>query len=463
MENLPKIKFGTDGWRAVIDKDFNVPNVKYVAQAIADYLKKGKVIVGYDTRRLSPEFARAAAAVLASNGFSVVLSKAFVPTPVLSYKIRIEKAQAGIMITASHNPGEYNGLKMKGGFAGPVGAEVTGSLEDLLGKNPVKEIKDSEKNIKTEDFSLDYLAGIKKYTKAEFFKKCRFKVIVDDMFGAGGDYLPRALEETPIELKMIRHERNTSFGGIHPEPIAENLQALMDKVKEEKAVLGLATDGDADRLGVVDSRGNYVSAQLVFSLLFLNLLESRLWRGGLVKSVASTFLLDKIAQKFKLPIYETAVGFKHAVPYMLDQDILMAGEESGGYGFKGRPPERDGILAGCLLLEMMGRRGQSLIEILKDLEKEFGSFFYKRMDIEYSQAKKEECLKKLKTTLPKILGRKKVKKTNLKDGHKFILEDNSWLLLRFSGTEPLLRIYSEAGSPEDVQELLAEGKRLVEA
>jgi len=462
MDNLANIKFGTDGWRAVINEEFNLANVKCVTQAIADFLKEGKVIVGFDTRNLSPEFAKAAATVLASNGFSVILSDGAVPTPVLSYKVRMEQAQAGIMITASHNPAQYNGLKIKGGFGGSVEPEVTNQIEILLARNPVKETQVSQEKIITEDFSSGYLAGVRKYIKSEFLKDCHFKIVADNMYGAGGDYIPRALRETPIDVKMIRNNRDVSFGGIHPEPIAENLKALMEKVKEEKAAIGLATDGDADRLGVVDSEGNYINVQLVFSLLLLNLLESRPWRGGLVKSVACSFLLDKIAQKFNLPVYETAIGFKYAVQYMLDQDIIIAGEESGGYGFKGRPPERDGILSGLLLLEMMGRRKQSLREILKDLEKEFGTFFYQRLDMKLSQAKKEEYLARFKSSLPKTLGSKKIKNVNLKDGYKFILNDNSWLLLRFSGTEPKLRIYAEAHSAEDVQELLSEGKKLVE-
>ncbi len=461
MENLSKIKFGTDGWRAVVNEGFTLSNVKCIAQAIADYFKTGKIIVGFDTRHLSPEFASAVAAVLSSNGFSVILSKDYVPTPVLSYKIKTEGAQAGIMITASHNPARYNGLKIKGSFAGPVDEQVTNQIEVLLNKNSVKETENSKSRIVNEDFSFDYLAGVKKYIKQEFLKENRFKVVIDNMYGAGGDYLPRALEETPVEVKMIRNRRDISFGGIRPEPIAENLRVLMEGVKGEKAALGLATDGDADRLGVVDGAGNYINVQLVFSMLLLHLLESRPWRGGLVKSVACSFLLDKIARKFQLPIYETSIGFKHAVQYMVDQDILIAGEESGGYGFKGRPPERDGILAGLLLLEMMGRRRQTLGEILKCLEKEFGPFFYQRIDVECSQVKKEEYLKKLKDFLPKNLGGKKVKNVNLKDGYKFILEDESWLLMRFSGTEPLLRIYTEAKSLEDVQQLLLEGKRLV--
>ncbi|MEA3368879.1 MAG: phosphoglucomutase/phosphomannomutase family protein [Candidatus Ratteibacteria bacterium] len=460
MNETPKIKFGTDGWRAVVNEDCSLSNIKCIAQAIADYFKKGKIIVGFDTRNLSPEFASAAAAVLSSNGFSVILSKDYVPTPVLSYKIKAEKAEAGIMITASHNPAKYNGLKIKGSFAGPVNEQVTNQIEILLDKNPVKETEDSKNRIITEDFSSEYLAGVKKYIKQEFLKESRFKVVIDGMYGAGGDYLPRALEETPVEIKMIRNQRDISFGGIRPEPIAENLRALTEKVKEEKAALGLATDGDADRLGIVDAAGNYINAQLVFSMLLLHLLESRPWRGGLVKSIACSFLLDKIGRKFQLPIYETAIGFKYAVQYMLDQDILMAGEESGGYGFKGRPPERDGILAGLLLLEMMGRRRQSLGEILKYLEKEFGPSFYQRVDVPCSPIKKEEYLKKLRDSLPKSLGRKKVKNVNSKDGYKFILEDESWLLMRFSGTEPLLRIYTEAKSLEDVQQLLLEGKRM---
>ncbi len=462
MSNFPGIKFGTDGWRAIINEDCNFDNIKCITQAIADYFKTGKIIVGFDTRNLSPEFAKAVATVLAANGFTVTLSRDFVPTPVLSYKIKLDRAKAGIMITASHNPAEYNGLKIKGDFGGPVGEEVTNQIERLLGKSQVKEAESAAVKIITQDFSADYLEGIKKYIKQNHFRDCQLKVIIDDMYGAGGNYLPLAFSGTPLNFKMIRHERDISFGGINPEPIAENLGFLMEKVKEEKADIGLATDGDADRLGVVDGDGNYINAQLIFVLLLLNLLETRPWRGGVVKSLACTFLIDKIAQKFKLPVYETAIGFKHAVQFMNDQDILMAGEESGGYGFKGRPPERDGILSGALLLEMMARRKQSLREILKDLEKEYGSFFYKRMDLKYPPSKKEEYTNKLKGPLPKTLGTKRIKKVNMKDGYKFILEDDSWLLLRFSGTEPKLRIYAEAHSDNDVQELISGGKQLVD-
>jgi len=368
---MEKIKFGTDGWRGIISEDFTFENVKIVSQAMAEYLKekeigKREIIIGYDARFLSQEYAQLVASVLAGNGVRVILSDRIQPVTCVCFAIKNRKAAGGIMITASHNPFKYNGIKFKGDYAGSADEDTTKRIEGFLYKNKPKEMdfEEGEKKglIQTVDLTPSYLQFLKSFVNLEAIKEASLKVVVDSMHGAGTDYTAQVLKGGKCRVITIRGEENPSFGGVNPEPITQNLKALVDKIKEEKADVGLATDGDGDRLGVMDSEGNFVNPHQVLSLLTLHLIESRGWPGGIVKTISTTSLLNKIAEKHKRKIYKTPVGFKYICELMLKEDILIGGEESGGIGVKNHVPDRDGLLSGLLLLEMLALK-LSLIHI----------------------------------------------------------------------------------------------------
>ncbi|MDI6605599.1 MAG: phosphoglucomutase/phosphomannomutase family protein [Candidatus Omnitrophota bacterium] len=452
-----KIHFGTDGWRAVIGDDYTFANLKVVSQAVADYLgAQKKAAVGFDTRFMSQRFARVAAEVLAANGIKVILSDRATPTPTLSFAVSSKKMDLGIMITASHNPAEYNGFKIKTSSGGAAGPEITEEVEKLLGKSPVKVDKNSAAEIKEEDLICDYIRFIRSYIDLEKIKSKRFRVLVDAMHGSGDSFILRMLEGTKIELEFLRNEVNPSFGGMHPEPIEENLEELKSKVKKEKFDLGLALDGDADRIAAVAPGGEFIHPQKILGLLALHLNQDRHWSGGIVKTVAGTTMIDNIAKFIKVKLYETPVGFKYISNLMESQDILVGGEEAGGMGVKGYIPERDGSVAGLLLLEMMAYRNKDMLKILNAVEKQFGRYYYLREDLrlkEHIQPKKEK--------LPSELLGKRVVQVKDYDGLKLICEDESWLMFRASGTEPIMRIYAEAKTLKRAEDLLALGKIII--
>jgi len=460
------IKFGTDGWRAIIDEEFTFENVKKVIQAISDYLKEGEVVVGYDARRLSAEFAQAAACVLAGNGIKVILSDKICSTPMVSFAIKNNKLSGGVMITASHNPPEFNGIKFKADYAGPAGPEVTRQFEDLLDKNPVKEadFKQAleEKTIELKDLSAEWMDFVRKYIDLELIGKSGYSALVDTMFGAGNGYMEQLLKEAGIKCSTINNAFNPGFDGIAPEPIEKNLAKLKKSVKDGGFDIGIAIDGDADRVGAVNSDGSYITAHKVLCLLLLHFVEDKKWTGSAVKTVAVTTLFDKICKKHNLKMHETPVGFKHICKLMQQEDVLVGGEESGGYGFKDFVPERDGILAGLLLLEMMAHRKKGIDEILRDVETEYGQFCYKREDCEYPDEKKKTLFDRLKANPPEDLAGNAIVETKDFDGVKFIAEDGSWLLFRLSGTEPILRIYVEASTQERVEQIMEAGKALAD-
>lgn len=474
---MKAIKFGTDGWRAEIAKDFTFENVEIVSQAIADYFSLNpqpltlnpQIIVGYDTRFLSPEFAQIVSRVLIANNIKVILSNQYCPTPALSFMIVKKKATAGIMITASHNPFYFNGIKIKGSFGGSVESDVTKEIEGLLGKNSVQiltwEKCKKSKNLEISDFLQDYKKFIKSYVDFRLLKstKKKWKILVDSMFGTGDVVIGDLLKDTNIKVTTIHSEQNTLFPGINPEPIPKNLKQTIKLMKQGNYDLAVITDGDADRIGALRPDGKFITPSLILCLTLLHFLKYRKWTGGVVKTVSSSSLVENIAQRYNLKLYETPIGFKHISALMQKEDILIGGEESGGIGYKNYLFERDGVLSALLLIEMLCAEKKGILEIIKDIEKDFGRFRYARIDIHYPQEKKNKLITTLKKDPPQRLIDKEVVEVKKYDGVKLICDDRSWLLMRLSGTEPILRIYAEARSERGAREMLEQGKRIADA
>lgn len=453
---VSQIKFGTDGWRAIIADTYTLENVRILTQAVADYLGAGKkVAIGYDTRFMSAQFAQAAAEVLQNNGMEVVLSDRPTPTPALSFVVKSRKLDLGIMITASHNPAEYNGFKIKNAAGGGASQEITGQVESLLGKTPVKDAP-LACAIKPVDIIKDYIKFIRNYIDLKKIKPKKFKVLVDSMYGSGDSFIAQVLKGTNIKLEFMRNTINPSFCGGRPEPVEENLKELKARVKNEKFDLGIALDGDADRIAAVAPGGVFIHPQKILGLLALHLNQDRLWSGGLVKTICGSMMMDNIAKFLGIKLYETPVGFKYISDLMETQDIVAGGEEAGGMGVKNYIPERDGTMAGLLLIEMMVYRNKNILKILNETEKQFGKFYYVRQD--FHIAKRMEPKKE---NLPKELLGKKVVEIKDYDGIKLICEDQSWLMFRASGTEPIMRSYAEAKSLLVAKKLLALGKEII--
>lgn len=465
------IKFGTDGWRAVISEDFNFDNVKIVAQAISDFLneeyknkKQIKIIVGYDTRFMSEKYAELVSRVLVANGIDVTLTDRPSPTPAVTYAIKNKKLDGGVIITASHNPPYYNGIKYKHYYAGSADPDIIDKIENKLYKNSVKIIS-SEDMLKDPLFKYEnvypaHLRFLSSYLDWRILKKSKFKVLVDVMHGAADNFVERLLSKTKNRVVTMRSERDPYFGGTNPEPVAKNLKLLMKETKEGRFDMGMATDGDVDRIAIIGPNGRLLTGHKILALLLLHLLEDRKMKGEVVQTICGTILIDKICEKYGLKMHETPVGFKYICELMRSRDILIGGEEAGGIGFKNYIPERDGILSGLLVLEMMAYRRASLPKILEKIEKEYGSFYYRRVDIEYPDENKKKLIDTLKSSPPDKLLNKRVVEIKIYDGIKFILEDKSWLLLRLSGTEPILRIYSEAPTDKMALKILEVGKKI---
>jgi phosphomannomutase len=456
-EQSRTIKFGTDGWRGVIADNYTFKNLKIVSQAVADYLGAGKkAVVGFDTRFMSEVFAEIAAEVLKNNNIEVVLSDRPIPTPALSFCVKRKKMDLGVMITASHNPAEYNGFKIKTSSGAAAPPEVTEDIENRLGKRAVKEGGSASGQIKKEDLTRDYVKFIRSYIDIKKIKDKKFKVLVDAMYGSGDSFIAQILKGTKVRLEFMRNNINPSFGGRRPEPIEENLAELKMRVKKEKFDLGIALDGDADRIAAVAPGGVFIHPQKILGLLALHLHQDRHWSGGIVKTICGTTMIDHIAAFLKVKLYETPVGFKYISELMETRDIVAGGEEAGGMGVKGYIPERDGTVAGLLLLEMMAYRNKDILKILKATEKQFGRYYYLREDLELKhriEPKKED--------FPRELLGKKITQIKDYDGIKLICEDESWLMFRGSGTEPMMRIYAEAKSLIKAKKLLSLGKSLI--
>jgi alpha-D-glucose phosphate-specific phosphoglucomutase len=474
MQKKTKIKFGTDGWRGIIGKDFIPQNIEAVAQAISDYLRQyalgnkhyAKVVVGYDNRRFSPEAARLVSQVLAANRIKVVLSHRPLPTPAISYTVRAQKCIAGIMVTASHNPSYFNGIKLKGCFGGSVENKVTNRIEKLIFRHiPVKISfhQAQQKNLlKIVDIVSDYLKFVKSYLDMPLLKKAGLKILVDSMYGTADAYIARILNSTSCKVRTIHGSRNLSFGGITPEPIAAQLKEATILMQRKHFDLGLACDGDADRIAAFDEQGKFINPQQIISILLLYLIKYRKLKGAVVKTISGTSLLEKIAKRYKLKIYETPVGFKHISYLMQKKDILIGGEEGGGIGFKNYFPERDGILAGLLLLESLIAENKSAAEVLQDIENEFGRYVYLREDIKCPNDRKDMVKKRLAIMhKQKTFFNTKIIHIQDYDGLKYYLADDSWILFRLSGTEPLLRIYAESESVAKTKKLIVEGMKVI--
>jgi len=466
---MKEIKFGTDGWRGVIADDFTFERVEKVAQAIADYynLQKDKekgIVIGYDTRFLSSEFARRVAEVLLGNGIPVLFSQSDVPTQAVSFTVLERKLPGGIMITASHNPPRFNGVKIKSSQGCSATPDITGKIESILYKNPVKVLSWEEaekKGLATEvDLLPPYLNKVISFLNMDLVSKASFKIVYDPMYGVGCGLLERVLENSDCKVYTIHPKPNPGFGGINPEPIEENLEDLKREVKRRGADIGIATDGDADRVGIVDEKGRYFSPLQVFSLLLLYLVEERKMKGKVVKTVSLGYQPERISRKFGLQWEQTPVGFKYIAEKMLKEKVILGGEESGGYGYYGHLPERDGILSALLFIEMMVKKEKPLSRILDDMEKKFGSSFFKRIDFQKEGVDKEKMVKELTLNPPRALGSVPLREVLTIDGVKFIMEDESWLLIRPSGTEPKVRVYAEASKESQLERIVQEGKEL---
>ena len=453
-----KIKFGTDGWRGVIADDFTFTNVRRVAQATADYWNSQplpkKTIVGYDYRFFSEVYAKLVCEVLAANGIETMYAPEAAPTPAISFAVREQKLCGAVMITASHNPPTFNGYKIKADFAGSATPEICAAIESRVDASPIKTVK-FDGAVKMYDPRLAHVAFIKKMVDLKAIRRAKLRPIFDSMHGCGGRVLEKLAGGT-----TIRAERDVLFGGVNPEPTEKNLGALMKAVKSQHGSIGLATDGDADRLGVVDDRGRYVSIQLVFAVLLLHVLRNRQERQGIVvKSGNCTVLINRICAAHGLKCVEVPVGFKWICEQMRTQDVLMGGEESGGLGFRGHIPERDGILANLMLLEMLAMTGQRFSKLVDDLQKEFGRSAYDRIDMHFPLEKRQLLLAHLAQNPPATLAGAPLREVKTYDGVKYIATNDSWLMFRTSGTEPIIRIYSEAASPAKVRQLLELGQQ----
>jgi len=471
------IKFGTDGWRAVISETFTFGNLRLVAQAIADFIREENdsdplVVIGFDTRFLSDRYAAEVARVMAANGIQTWLARADTPTPAVSYSVVNKNATAGIMITASHNAPRYNGVKLKASYGGSASVVQNRRIERLLEQNLASvhgpnlmdfQTAVDRNQINRFDPSWAYYEHLSTLVDLDTISAGELKVVADGMFGAGRGVLGEVLARGRTRVHNIRHEMNPGFGGIHPEPITRHLGLLMSTIQAGHWDVGLATDGDADRLGAVDDTGAFVDPHRIFALVLRYLLEKRGWRGRIVRTVSTTRMIDRLAAKYDLELVETPVGFNHIADEMLAGDVLMGGEESGGMSIKGHIPEGDGVLMGLLLLEVMADAGAPLHEIVNDLLSDVGPAFYARKDLRLSRpVSKDDMVRMLVNDAPSIIDGVEVEDIQTNDGVKYYLNDGSWLLIRPSGTEPVLRVYAEALEKDRVTTLLDFGQGVAE-
>ncbi len=465
-----RIRFGTDGWRGVIAREFTFDNLSLVAQATMDYfmeqgLAEKGLVIGYDRRFLSRRFAERAAEVAAGNGIRVLLTDGYAPTPAVSWAVKERGAGGGIMITASHNPPEYNGFKIKEFFGGSARPSTTKVVEEIVARNQAdgRVIRETSLDTALRDGMVElfdagepYRRQLARYVDLELIRSAAIPAVVDPMFGAGSGFFPLLLPG----ITEIHSEENPGFQGRPPEPTPEHLEELSGLTRSGRYRVGLALDGDADRIGAVDETGEFFSSHRIFTVVLRHLLERRGMRGGVVKTVSTTRMVDLLSGKFGLELYETPIGFKHICELMLDHDILMGGEESGGLGVKGHIPERDGILLGLLLLEAVAMSGKGLRSLLEETMDEIGHFSYRRIDLPIGNEAKERLIEKLRAGGARTIASRPVAGENFRDGFKYLFADGAWLLIRPSGTEPVLRLYSEAGDPGTVEELLRAGREM---
>lgn len=473
------IKFGTDGWRAVMCEEFTFPNVRLVVQGICNYLKsenanpdKG-VFIGYDTRSFSNKFAEVSAQVLCANGFKAFLPECDCPTPVTAFSIGQTGALGAIMFTASHNPPQYNGIKFIPQNMAPAMPKVTDKIEEEVNKiiNEKREVKGADfvgyvHDLPMQD-KINYINPMSKYIKkikslidCKKIKSANLKIIYDALYGTGRGYVEEVLGDI-CKIKSIHNIREPEFGGLNPEPNEINLKELMRKLKKNKFHAGLATDGDADRFGIVDFDGTYINANNVISIILLHLLKNRSMKGPVARSVATTHLIDKIAKRYNIEVIETPVGFKYIGQALREKGAMLGGEESGGLSIHGHIPEKDGILAVSLMAEVRAFEKKSYKEILKNIAKEFGSVYNQRIDLHITEQRKKELFEELSSFNASMFAGVKISKINTIDGYQMLLEDGSWILLRPSGTEPIVRAYVETNSVKRFKVLSNEAEKFV--
>ena len=466
------IKFGTDGWRAIISDEFTFDNVRIVAQAYCNYLIKNDlhnkgIVVGYDNRFESEDFAFESAKVAASNNINVHLTEFSVPSPVVSFVVKDRSLGGGIMITASHNPPQWNGFKIKSRFACSASSDITKAVESEVSNVKVPIISEKFSRLITRiDPKEEYFKHISKFVDLSMIKRAGMNIVIDPMHGSAAGYVKEILSKNGIDCIEINEMRDPLFGGINPEPIPANLAELSDVIKDNSLSkpglwIGLATDGDGDRLGGVDGQSGFLTSHDMFVLLLKHLVENKKLSGSVIKTFNITNLVGMLANKYKLTVRETPIGFKYIADYMLKEDVLIGGEESGGIGIKGHIPERDGVLNSLLLLECLSCYKKDARAVLNDVMDEFGHFYYDRIDVPLTEEQRSKVKSKLSTFKPISFIGEKVSDIQALDGTKIFLEDKSWILFRLSGTEPLIRIYSEATSPDKMKRMLAEGEKLL--
>jgi len=453
------IHFGTDGWRGLIAEEFTFENVRKVAQAIADLIHEegsvgAPVPIGHDTRFLSRRFADAVAAVLEGNGISTILPDAPTTTPMVSCQVVAAAASLGVCITASHNPPTYNGLKIKAAFGGSAPPELTERVETLCGRRAPRIGRAPDRR---HPFLPAYVPRLHAVVDLEAVRRAPLRVVVDSMHGTGARILEGLLRGGKIRVQTIRAEPDVLFGGSPPEPRPENLELLRSTVVQHRAHLGIATDGDADRLGVCDEKGRIVSPLEVFALVSLHLLRNKQWRGGIARTFANTLLAERIARHYDLPFHNLPIGFKHIARLMLEQDILIGGEESGGIGVKRFLPERDGQLIALLLMEMLSAGPRRFSRHVESMQDEFGRYAYRRIDLPMPSEQGRRAVKRMMSRPPARLGGLRVEEIDTLDGVKLLFGDAGWILFRASGTEPLLRVYCEAQGNATVDRLIRAG------
>ncbi|MFN2466260.1 MAG: phosphoglucomutase/phosphomannomutase family protein [Candidatus Dormibacteria bacterium] len=465
----PQIKFGTDGWRGVIADDFTFQNVRYAAQGIANYLRRKedpKVVIGFDCRFGADRFAAEVARIMAAAGVKTYLTQDPSPTQVSSWTILELAASGAVVLTASHNPAPYLGIKYKPEYAGSASPEVVASLEEEIGKVidadevQLVDFEAAKKSgaIETIDPRPAYKRQVAKMVDIEVLKDAGLKIVHDPMYGSGAGYVSDILHGGTTTVEDVRSERNPGFGGIHPEPIPQNLESTIELMKQGGHDLAICTDGDADRVGIIDESGRFINQLEVYALLMDYLLGVRGWKGPVVRTLTSTSMADKLAEQYGVECHEVQVGFKYVGPLMMETQAVMGGEESGGFGFRGHIPERDGILAGLFFADFIVQRKKPLSELLQEVFDRVGPHSYRRQDLRLERASfeqvKEKTYGEFKERAPGEIAGRRVARMRDDDGFKFYFDDGSWVLIRFSGTEPLLRVYSEASTADQVDELI---------
>jgi phosphomannomutase len=470
MSQHTEIKFGTDGWRALIARDYTFDNVRACAEGVCRLLEESGeasqgLVIGYDTRWGSPEFAAETAQVSAAHGIKTWIADRIVPTPVLSYNLLHHKAGGGVVITASHNPGLWNGFKYKPFYAGSASQEIVDQLERHIaeaqadGKIPSIPLADAQASgmVERTEMAPPYLSNLANVVDIDAIRNAGLKVGFDAMHGAGAGYFETALGVGNTTIDSLRGTRNPGFPGMgQPEPIAPNLGPSIELARSGAYDVVLATDGDADRLGVLDEHGNFISTLSTFALLCLYQLDIRGLRGPVVRSITQSSMIDRLAALYEVPVHRTAVGFKYVGQTMMAVDAIAAGEESGGYAFRGNIPERDGILSGLMFMDLMVKTGKRPSELVKMLAEKVGEHHYNRLDVTLGLGASKPDTQLLAANAPERIGGLRVLSTETPDGVLYLLESGFWGLIRPSGTEPLLRIYAEGDSPQRVQDILAD-------